>query len=86
MLRRVGQRGLAKQGPDADGDRAHDGLRDDGRDSASRGALLDGALKEGARIALGLVAAAMLRAGHGLDMVRRILDASPGDVPDPDSC
>jgi len=31
-------------------------------------------------------AAAMLRAGHGLDMVRRVLDASPGDVPDPDSC
>jgi regulatory protein len=31
-------------------------------------------------------AAAMLRAGHGLDLVRRILDASPGDVPDPDSC
>jgi len=29
-------------------------------------------------------AAAMLRAGHGLDLVRRILDASPGDVPDPD--
>jgi regulatory protein len=29
-------------------------------------------------------AAAMLRAGHGLDMVRRILDAAPGDLPDPD--
>lgn len=29
-------------------------------------------------------AAAMLRAGHRLDLVRRILDASPGDVPDPD--
>ena len=28
--------------------------------------------------------AAMLRAGHRLDMVRRILDASPGDIPDPD--
>lgn len=29
-------------------------------------------------------AAAMLRAGHPLDIVRRVLDASPGDVPDPD--
>lgn len=29
-------------------------------------------------------AAAMLRAGHRLDLVRRILDASPGDIPDPD--
>jgi regulatory protein len=29
-------------------------------------------------------AAAMLRAGHRLDLVRRILDASPGDLPDPD--
>jgi regulatory protein len=29
-------------------------------------------------------AAAMLRAGHRLDLVRRILDASPGDVPDPE--
>jgi regulatory protein len=29
-------------------------------------------------------AAAMLRAGHSLDIVRRILDASPGEVPDPD--
>ena len=29
-------------------------------------------------------AAAMLRAGHGIDLVRRILDASPGEVPDPD--
>jgi regulatory protein len=29
-------------------------------------------------------AAAMLRAGHRLDLVRRILDASPGEVPDPD--
>jgi regulatory protein len=29
-------------------------------------------------------AAAMLRAGHRLDVVRRILDASPGEVPDPD--
>jgi regulatory protein len=29
-------------------------------------------------------AAAMLRAGHRMDLVRRILDASPGDLPDPD--
>lgn len=29
-------------------------------------------------------AAAMLRAGHRIDVVRRILDASPGEVPDPD--
>jgi regulatory protein len=29
-------------------------------------------------------AAAMLRAGHGLDLVRRILDSSPGELPDPD--
>ncbi|MFL6857588.1 MAG: RecX family transcriptional regulator [Allosphingosinicella sp.] len=29
-------------------------------------------------------AAAMLRAGHPLDLVRRLLDASPGEVPDPD--
>jgi regulatory protein len=29
-------------------------------------------------------AAAMLRAGHSLDLVRRILAASPGDIPDPD--
>jgi regulatory protein len=29
-------------------------------------------------------AAAMLRAGHGIDMVRRILDAAPGELPDPD--
>lgn len=29
-------------------------------------------------------AAAMMRAGHALDLVRQILDASPGDVPDPD--
>lgn len=29
-------------------------------------------------------AAAMLRAGHPLDIVRRVLDASPGDIPDPD--
>lgn len=29
-------------------------------------------------------AAAMLRAGHRLDVVRRVLDASPGEVPDPD--
>jgi len=29
-------------------------------------------------------AAAMLRAGHRLDIVRRILDATPGDIPDPD--
>jgi regulatory protein len=29
-------------------------------------------------------AAAMLRAGHRIDLVRRILDASPGEVPDPD--
>jgi regulatory protein len=28
--------------------------------------------------------AAMLRAGHRLDLVRRILDASPGEIPDPD--
>ena len=29
-------------------------------------------------------AGAMLRAGHSLDIVRRLLDASPGEVPDPD--
>jgi regulatory protein len=29
-------------------------------------------------------AAAMLRAGHPIELVRRLLDASPGDVPDPD--
>jgi regulatory protein len=29
-------------------------------------------------------AAAMLRAGHRIDLVRRILDASPDDLPDPD--
>jgi regulatory protein len=29
-------------------------------------------------------AAAMLRAGHPLDLVRRVLDVSPGDLPDPD--
>jgi regulatory protein len=29
-------------------------------------------------------AAAMLRAGHRIDVVRRVLDASPGEVPDPD--
>lgn len=29
-------------------------------------------------------AAAMLRAGHPLDVVRRVLKASPGEVPDPD--
>lgn len=29
-------------------------------------------------------AAAMLRAGHRLDLIRRILDASPGEIPDPD--
>src|SRR4051812_7513335 len=29
-------------------------------------------------------AAAMLRAGHPLDLVRRLLDVSPGDVQDPD--
>ena len=29
-------------------------------------------------------AAAMLRAGHGLDLVRRVLDASPDDLPEPD--
>jgi regulatory protein len=29
-------------------------------------------------------AASMLRAGHGIDLVRKILDASPGDVPDLD--
>jgi regulatory protein len=28
--------------------------------------------------------AAMLRAGHPLDVVRRVLNASPGEVPDPD--
>jgi regulatory protein len=28
--------------------------------------------------------AAMLRAGHSLDLVRKILDAAPGDVPDLD--
>jgi regulatory protein len=36
------------------------------------------------RMARQKAAAAMLRAGHSLDLVRRILDASPGDVPDPD--
>ncbi|HEY0413811.1 MAG TPA: RecX family transcriptional regulator [Allosphingosinicella sp.] len=30
-------------------------------------------------------AGAMLRAGHRIDIVRRVLDASPGEVPDPDS-
>jgi regulatory protein len=29
-------------------------------------------------------AAAMLRAGHAIDVVRKILDATPGDVPDLD--
>jgi regulatory protein len=29
-------------------------------------------------------AAAMLRAGHSIDLVRKILDASPGEVPDLD--
>jgi regulatory protein len=29
-------------------------------------------------------AAAMFRAGHPIDVVRRLLDASPGDIPDPD--
>jgi regulatory protein len=29
-------------------------------------------------------AAAMLRAGHPVDLVRRLLAASPGDVPEPD--
>jgi regulatory protein len=29
-------------------------------------------------------AGAMLRAGHSIDLVRKILDASPGDVPDLD--
>jgi regulatory protein len=29
-------------------------------------------------------AAAMLRAGHGFDVVRRILDAPPGELIDPD--
>jgi len=28
-------------------------------------------------------AAAMLRAGHALDTVRRLLDAAPGEIPDP---
>jgi regulatory protein len=30
-------------------------------------------------------AGAMLRAGHRLDIVRLVLDASPGEVPDPDT-
>jgi regulatory protein len=30
-------------------------------------------------------AAAMLRAGHRIEIVRKILDASPGDIPDPDA-
>lgn len=30
-------------------------------------------------------AAAMLRAGHRIDVVRLVLDADPGEVPDPDS-
>jgi hypothetical protein len=30
-------------------------------------------------------AAAMLRAGHGFDIVRRILDAPPGELPIPKS-
>jgi regulatory protein len=30
-------------------------------------------------------AAAMLRAGHRLDLVRRIVNAAPGEVPEPDS-
>jgi regulatory protein len=29
-------------------------------------------------------AAAMLRAGHRIEIVRKILDASPGDIPDPE--
>jgi regulatory protein len=29
-------------------------------------------------------AGAMLRAGHPIDIVRRVLDASPGDIPDSD--
>ena len=36
------------------------------------------------RLARQKAAAAMLRAGHGIDLVRKILDASPGDVPDLD--
>ena len=36
------------------------------------------------RVARQKAAAAMLRAGHRLDLVRRILDASPGELPDPD--
>jgi regulatory protein len=30
-------------------------------------------------------AAAMLRAGHPLEVVRRVLDSGPGEVPDPDT-
>lgn len=33
----------------------------------------------------GKAAAAMLRAGHSVQIVRRVLDAGPDDVPDPDS-
>jgi regulatory protein len=36
------------------------------------------------RAARDKAAAAMLRAGHGLELVRQVLDAGPEDVPDPD--
>jgi regulatory protein len=36
------------------------------------------------RLARQKAAAAMLRAGHSIDLVRKILDASPGEVPDLD--
>jgi regulatory protein len=36
------------------------------------------------RAARDKAAAAMLRAGHGLDLVRQVLDASPDDLPEPD--
>lgn len=36
------------------------------------------------RAARDKAAAAMLRAGHRIDLVRRILDAPPGELPDPD--
>ena len=48
-----------------------------GRFATTRAKLAD-------RLARQKAAAAMLRAGHGIDLVRKILDASPGDVPDLD--
>jgi regulatory protein len=38
--------------------------------------------REGRQKAVG----AMIRAGHPIDMVRRLLDASPGEIPDLDAC